>query len=410
MNRALFLVLFVLLVVIISIPNDVQAQRRAPKRQPRVGANPTAQSKPLTCTPSQNVSNEPMTYLVGASMTKEDKKRITAKWGALTVPLGETERAKEVHTRALACKQRKIDSYNQVYDAWIKNNPKVTVEEKKKWRKLVDDAILQFTTKPYLKKYLEAERYDCRRDLKVPVGIVENQGEGCNTCWAFASVAAVAASHYSPSYNSPNFTRYIFDPLQPGELMMAQISESKPYVQDLLNCMPIEKNAICKSGWHGNAFDFMVYKKGIPMASPYPKRDKATGKWSNPKVEYKMGEKFTCNPSGGFQNASSWDYVNSPPDKLPSVEQLKLALVEHGPIVAPIFYDECLANYRGGVFNEKDMGMVNHVVLLVGWDNTKQAWLVKNSWGEEWGEEGFGWIKWGSNNIGLFAAWIDADL
>ena len=117
MNRALFLVLFVLLVVIISIPNDVQAQRRAPKRQPRVGANPTAQSKPLTCTPSQNVSNEPMTYLVGASMTKEDKKRITAKWGALTVPLGETERAKEVHTRALACKQRKIDSYNQVYDA-----------------------------------------------------------------------------------------------------------------------------------------------------------------------------------------------------------------------------------------------------------------------------------------------------
>ena len=40
---------------------------------------------------------------------------------------------------------------------------------------------------------------------------------------------------------------------------------SAPFVQDLLNCMPIKKDEICSSGWHGTAFDFMVYKKGIPM-------------------------------------------------------------------------------------------------------------------------------------------------
>lgn len=49
------------------------------------------------------------------------------------------------------------------------------------------------------------------------------------------------------------------------------------------------------------------------------------------------------------------------------------------------------------------------MVLLIGWDDEKGAWLVKNSWGEEWGEKGFGWIKYGSNNIGVFAAWIDAE-
>ena len=125
-------------------------------------------------------------------------------------------------------------------------------------------------------------------------------------------------------------------------------------------------------------------------------------------LEYKAGQKFACQPTGGFLKAASWDYVNSPPDKLPTVKQLKTALIEHGPLVAPIFYDECLANYRGGVFNEQDLGTINHVVLLVGWDDEKQAWLVKNSWGEEWGEKGFAWIKYGSNNIGVFAAWIDA--
>ena len=161
-------------------------------------------------------------------------------------------------------------------------------------------------------------------------------------------------------------------------------------------------------GWHGNAFDFMVYKKGVPMA--YRKGDSNV---ENPDFlrKYEPGQKFSCSSDKGFIKASSWDYVNSPPDKLPTVEQLKTALIEHGPLVAPIFYDECLGNYKGGVFNEfdeKESGQINHVVLLVGWDDEKGAWLIKNSWGEKWGEKGFAWIKYGSNNIGVFAAWIDA--
>jgi cathepsin L len=174
--------------------------------------------------------------------------------------------------------------------------------------------------------------------------------------------------------------------------------------------MPIEKEEICNSGWHGTAFDFMVYQKGIPMifSDGFTKEDETSGKSITYRHEYKFGEKFACQPNSGFIKAMSWDYVNSPPDKLPTVLQLKNALIEHGPLVAPIHYDACLVNYKGGVFNEKNFGKVNHVVLLVGWDDEKGAWLVKNSWGEEWGEKGFGWIKYGSNNIGVFAAWIDA--
>ena len=59
-----------------------------------------------------------------------------------------------------------------------------------------------------------------------------------------------------------------------------------------------------------------------------------------------------------------------------------------------------------GVFNGQNNRSINHVVMLIGWDDNKKAWLVKNSWGKDWGEDGFGWIAYGSNNIGLFAAWI----
>jgi Papain family cysteine protease len=126
------------------------------------------------------------------------------------------------------------------------------------------------------------------------------------------------------------------------------------------------------------------------------------------KREYTPGKKLSCEPDSGFRQALSWDYVNSPPDKLPTVEQLKTALVRRGPLVAPIIFDNCLVAYKSGVFNENAKGDVNHVVLLVGWDDEKGAWLVKNSWGTEWGEKGFAWIKYGSNNIGVFSAWIDA--
>jgi cathepsin L len=42
----------------------------------------------------------------------------------------------------------------------------------------------------------------------------------------------------------------------------------------------------------------------------------------------------------------------------------------------------------------------------VGWDDSKNAWLVRNSYGSTWGEKGYGWIDYNSNNIGIRAAWV----
>ena len=49
---------------------------------------------------------------------------------------------------------------------------------------------------------------------------------------------------------------------------------------------------------------------------------------------------------------------------------------------------------------------VNHAITIVGWDDSKKAYLVKNSWGKKWGQDGYVWVGYGYNNIGFGAAWV----
>ena len=263
------------------------------------------------------------------------------------------------------------------------------------------------------------------RERGLEAGQVLNQGK-CGSCWAFASVAVFQAA-------------WDLEQIRSGDALLRQIVpensyfKRRPSVQQLLNCIGKTKGD-CTDGWHGAAFAFMVnsHVPHIPdrlvwdqdettLIEQYTgRRSICTDPLQNTKV--KRGGIHVVPLEGpdaaprllkdsdliltAQDRALSWGYVNKPFDKMPTVEQIKSALIEHGPIAAPMWADHCFSVYKSGVFNGENSRSINHVVMLIGWDDAKGAWLIKNSWGKDWGEDGFAWIKYQNNNIGLFAAWI----
>merc|ERR1711976_569528 len=77
-------------------------------------------------------------------------------------------------------------------------------------------------------------------------------------------------------------------------------------------------------------------------------------------------------------------------------------ILNHGPVVAPLFLVDDFLVYRGGLYQEMQTATqlsdarrqrIIHAVKIIGWgqmeNNGKKYWLIENSWGEDWGEHGY---------------------
>lgn len=188
---------------------------------------------------------------------------------------------------------------------------------------------------------------------------VRNQG-GCGSCWAFSTVGVVE-----------------------GIIKIKDKKDVDLSEQYLVSCN--NKGYSCNGGWA--IFD-MIQSSGIPLESDMPYTG-TNGYCKNANKPYKI---------------DSWGYIAGQYG-MPTVDQIKTAIYTYGPVFACVAADSYFQAYTGGVFNRNTSSSINHAIVIVGWDDSKSAWIIKNSWGTGWGENGYGYIGYNCNKIGYGAAY-----
>jgi len=98
---------------------------------------------------------------------------------------------------------------------------------------------------------------------------------------------------------------------------------------------------------------------------------------------------------------TDWEFL--PHDQI----SIKKALLDYGPIPTYVFLYQDFMYYLGGIYRHiwgKSIGP--HMVTIVGYNDNPGYWIVKNSWGTKWGENGWFRIEYGQNSIESYSILI----
>ncbi|XP_057653629.1 procathepsin L-like [Diorhabda carinulata] len=173
----------------------------------------------------------------------------------------------------------------------------------------------------------------------------KDQGK-CGSCWIFSAVSALE------SYNF----------IQTGQLL--SLSE-----QNVVDCY---SNDTCEGGSPYEAADF-IQDHGIYLESDYP---------------YTAGQ----DPCRNITKPSIHIDFNSTYFAFGGDEMLKEGIKQHGPLSICLYVTAKWRFYSSGVWYHNECSPhSNHCVVIVGYgtENGNDYWLMKNSWGINWGQDGY---------------------
>jgi C1A family cysteine protease len=190
------------------------------------------------------------------------------------------------------------------------------------------------------------------------VNPVKDQGQ-CGSCWAFS---AVGESETSIA-------------IATGKLV--DLSE-----QEVVSC-DTKFDAGCAGGNMDDALDWIIKKGGIASTADYPYTSGKTGKDGK------------CQVVGDIAGSISAYEKIAKKDELSMISAAAVSALSVGIDASGIGF----MLYNGGVFDDSKKeckpGARDHGVVVVGYEAGTQRpleggfWLMRNSWGEDWGEQGY---------------------
>jgi len=203
------------------------------------------------------------------------------------------------------------------------------------------------------------------------VSAVKNQGQ-CGSCWSFSTTGNIEGQWFLANHSLPD------------------LSEQE-FVDCDHVCSEYHKQKSCDQGCNGglmsNAFTFAIQEKGVDSESSYP---------------YEAVDD-TCRfkPDSVVAMISNWTMLSEDED------QIAAYLVANGPV--SIAADaETWQFYTGGVFRAPCGTALDHGILIVGYGSKKDIeqrmvnyWIIKNSWGADWGEQGYILLERGVGKCGV---------
>jgi cathepsin L len=179
---------------------------------------------------------------------------------------------------------------------------------------------------------------------------IKNQGQ-CGSFWSFSTTGSVEGCHFLATNN------------------LVSLSE-----QNLVDCSTAQGNQGCDGGLMDQAFQYIISNGGIDTESSYPY----------------TAEDGTCN----YNSANSGATIKSYTDVKSGDEgDLQTKVAAQPTSVAIDASQNSFQFYSSGVYNEPacSTSQLDHGVLAVGYgtDSGTAYWLVKNSWGTDWGMQGY---------------------
>jgi cathepsin L len=179
---------------------------------------------------------------------------------------------------------------------------------------------------------------------------IKNQQQ-CGSCWAFSTTGSVEGCHF----------------LAKSKLM--SLSE-----QNLMDCSTAQGNQGCEGGLMTQAMTYIISNGGIDTEDSYPY----------------TAQDGTCN----YNAANSGSTLNTFTNVNQGSESDLQMKVSQGPTSVAIDASQSSFQfYTSGVYSDPNCStsQLDHGVLAIGWgtDSGTAFWLVKNSWGTDWGNQGY---------------------